>query len=68
VKQSNGEVVFQQLEKKFGWLTRFREQLEEWDELIHIIETTESFVRKQGLYCDSFLVLWEFLTVLVHKE
>lgn len=67
-KEASSEFDPEQLEKKFGWLTRFSEQLEEWDELIHIIETTESFVRKQGLYRDSSLVLRELLIVLVHNE
>jgi hypothetical protein len=45
-----------QVKEKFGWLSRFRPQLEEWAELFQIIETTESFVRKKGLYrgsCDD---------------
>ena len=69
-QQTNATSEFdpEQLEKKLGWITRFREQLEEWKELIQIITTTESFVRKQGLYHDSYLELGELLTILAHSE
>ncbi len=39
----------QQVQEKLGWVTRFRQQLDEWGELLQIITTTESFVRQQGL-------------------
>jgi len=67
-KEASSEFDPEQLEKKLGWITRFREQLEEWEELIHIITVTESFVRKQGLYRDSYLELQELLTILGHTE
>jgi hypothetical protein len=67
-KEASSEFDPEQLEKKLGWITRFREQLEEWEELIQIITVTESFVRKQGLYRDSSLELRELLTILPHRE
>jgi hypothetical protein len=68
-RQTNASSKFdpEQLEKKFGWITRFREQLEEWEELMQIIVTTESFVRKQGRYHDSYHELTELRT-LAHTE
>jgi hypothetical protein len=65
---ASSEFDREQLEKKLGWIKKFREQLEEWDELILIIATTESFVRKQRLYHDSRLELRELLNVLAHRE
>ena len=62
------EFNLEQLEKKLGWITRFREPLKGWKELIQIITTTESFVRKQGLYLDSYLELGKLLTTLAHRE
>jgi hypothetical protein len=66
-KESSSEFDSEQLEKKLGWITRFSEQLEEWGELIQIITVTESFVRKQGLYLDSYHELKELLS-LAHRE
>lgn len=66
-KEASSEFDSEQLEKKLGWITRFSEQLEEWGELIHIITVTESFVRKRGLYLDSYHELKE-LQSLAHRE
>ena len=56
-KQTDASSEFdqEQLKKKLGWITMFREQFEEWGDLIQTVTTTESFVRKQGLYHDSYL-------------
>jgi hypothetical protein len=69
-QQTNASSEFdpEQLEKKLGWITRFREQLEVWKELIQIITTTEGFVRTQGLYHDSYLELRELLALFAHTE
>jgi hypothetical protein len=37
------------LEEKFGWLPRFRPQMELWSEFLQVIAITEHFVRTQGL-------------------
>lgn len=47
----------EQLDEKVGWVNRFREQLREWEDLLQIIATTESFVRENGLYHNSHLEL-----------
>ena len=67
-KEASSEFDPEQLEKKLGWIARFRELLEEWEELIQLITVTESFVRKQGLYRDSSLELGELLTILSRRE
>jgi hypothetical protein len=38
--------------EKIGWLNNFRDDLEDWSNLIHIIKVTESFVKFQGIYRD----------------
>jgi hypothetical protein len=66
-KEASSEFDPEQLEKKLGWIARFRELLEEWEEPIQLITVTESFVRKQGLYRDSSLELGELLTILPRR-
>lgn len=69
-KQTDASSEFdqEQLKKKLGGITMFREQFEEWGNLIQIITTTESFVRKHGLYHDSYLELRELLALFAHTE
>lgn len=66
-EEASSEFDPEQLEKKLGWITKFCEQLKEWKELIQIITVTESFVRKQGLYHNSYHELRELL-ILAHTE
>jgi len=40
----------QLIEAKIGWIIAFRSQLEEWDDLFKVLETTEQFVRQKGIY------------------
>ncbi len=39
-----------QVEQKLGWVTEFRTELTEWRQLLSDVVTTETFVRKEGLY------------------
>ena len=39
-----------ELEEKLGWLRKYRTQLAEWQQLQAVIDTTNHFVRSQGLY------------------
>lgn len=39
----------EQVEKKLGWVTGFRVQLEEWGELFGMLSAIESFIRHHGL-------------------
>ena len=65
-KQSSNEFDPQQVKEKLGWIVKFRDHLEEWDELFEIISTTESFVRHEGLYHGCHLELKLLMTHLNH--
>jgi hypothetical protein len=57
-----------QLFGKLGWIMTFREELKEWEELLQIISTTESFVRKNGLYSDCHLELKDLMALMANTE
>lgn len=57
-----------QVQKKLGWIIRFRQPLEEWGELLQLTIVTESFVRQQGLYHDAHLELTERLQHMAHTD
>jgi len=42
-------VTAEQLAAAYGWLEDFRDPLQDWGELLQIVETTEQWVRSQGL-------------------
>ena len=44
----NGE--FQKVHDELGWISEFRDELNEWESLLKIAECAESFVRREGLY------------------
>jgi hypothetical protein len=69
-EQQNANLSFDldQVREKIGWISTFRQQLGEWDELLQIITTTESFVRHQGLHHGSHTQLKERLLPLAHTE
>ena len=48
--------------EKLGWLNDFRNDLHEWQDLIHIIKETESFVKSQGIYQGCVTDLLELST------
>ena len=58
----------EQVQKKLGWIIRFRQPLEEWGELLRLTIVTESFVRQQGLYHDAHLELTERLQYMAHTD
>jgi hypothetical protein len=43
------QVTAAQLVAAYGWLQDFRAPLQDWNELLQIVETTEQWVRSQGL-------------------
>lgn len=55
-----------QIQKKLGWVTRFRHPLKEWGELLQLTKTTESFVRRRGLHDDAPRELAEQLQDMAH--
>ena len=40
----------QQVRQKLGWLTELRQPLAEWNSLLQVLMTTESYIRQRGLY------------------
>jgi hypothetical protein len=58
-------VTAEQLVAAYGWLHDFREPLQDWGELLQIVETTEQWVRSQGLYPGCVQVLTPQVTALV---
>ena len=58
----------EQVQKKLGWIIRFRQPLEEWGELLQLTIVTESFVRRQGLYHDAHLELTQRVQHMAHTD
>ena len=69
-QQTAGETQFdsEQVQEKLSWITRFRQPLEEWGELLQLTIATESFVRQRGLYCNAQLELAEQLQHMAHTD
>ncbi len=62
-EQKDSELQFdpEKFKDKVCWLTEYRQKIQEWSNLMAVIETTETFVRKQGLYRGANLALEEKL-------
>jgi len=58
-------VTAEQLVAAYGWLQDFREPLQAWGELLQIVETTEQWVRSQGLSPGCAQALAPQVTALV---
>ena len=58
----------EQVQEKLGWITRFRQPLEEWGKLLQLVNITESFVRQQGLSHDAHHELTKRLQHMVHTD
>ena len=59
------QVSAEQIMTAYGWLQDFRDALQDWGELLHIVETTEQWVRSQGLSPGCGHVLAPQVTALV---
>lgn len=57
-----------QIDEKLGWAASFRGQIEEWEETVRIVKTTESFIRKNGLYSGCCRELKEHLPESTETE
>lgn len=57
VIQPSAEFDEQKVIEKLTWVSSFRKQLKQWQGLLKLLKTSESFVRKQGLYCNCELDL-----------
>jgi hypothetical protein len=60
------KVTDAQLVTAYGWLQDFRDALREWDELWQIVDTTEQWVRQQGLSHGCTPVLAPLVMARVH--
>jgi hypothetical protein len=38
------------IDENFGWLHEYRDQIENWGNLLHVVETAVNFVRSVGIY------------------
>jgi hypothetical protein len=66
-RQAGAEAVTAaQLVTAYGWLQDFRDPLREWGELLQIVDTTEQWVRSQGLYYGCMQTLVPQVTALTH--
>jgi len=54
------------LAEHYGWIRDFRDALQSWGELLHIVEAVERFVRTQGLYRGCHRALEQALVPLAH--
>jgi hypothetical protein len=59
------QVSAAQLRTAYGWLPDFRASLRDWDELLQIVDTTEQWVRRQGLFPGCAQALAPQVTALV---
>jgi hypothetical protein len=59
-----GQVTAEQLAESYGWLQDFRAPLRDWGELLQIVDTTNQWVRSQGLYPGCAQALAPQVTVL----
>ena len=46
---TGGKYDSEKVEKKLGWVRDYEKQIGEWGELLRIVKTAESFVRKEGI-------------------
>jgi hypothetical protein len=58
----------EQVKEKLGWITRFRRPLKEWQALLQVVVTTESYIRQRGLYQDIHRELAQHLQPLAGTE
>ena len=57
-----------QIGEKLGWITAFREMLTELEDVLQIVETTESFVRKNGLYNGCYIELKDSMVFMANTD
>jgi hypothetical protein len=58
----------QQVHVKLGWLTEYRAALSEWQEMLQIVKTAESFIKFNGLYRDCHIDLMDVEGFDAHRE
>ena len=61
--ETDGEYDPDKVEEKLGWVRGYEKQIAEWEELLRIVKTAESFVGKEGICngnCRKFEELPDF--------
>ncbi len=48
-READKEYDPEKIEEKLGWVRGYEKQIGEWEELLRIVKTAESFVRKEGI-------------------
>jgi hypothetical protein len=67
-KEKNNKFDNDQIGEKLGWITAFCEMLTELDDVLQIVETTESFVRKNGLYNGCHIELKDTMVLMANTD
>lgn len=67
-KEKNNKFDNNQIGEKLGWITAFREMLTELEDVLQIVETTESFVRKNGLYNGCYIELKGLMVFMANTD
>jgi hypothetical protein len=67
-KEKKNKFDNDQIREKLGWITAFREMLTELEDVLQIVETTESFVRKNGLYNGCYIELKESMVFMANTD
>jgi hypothetical protein len=66
--KKNNKFDNDQIGEKLGWITAFREMLTELEDVLQIVETTESFVRKNGLYNGCHIELKDSMVLMANTD
>ena len=66
-KKPNSDYDQKKVKEKLGWLILFNEHLEEWGELLQVVTSVESFIRKQGISRQCHLQLKKQFSVRPYK-
>lgn len=57
-----------QVDSKLGHISKYRDPLKEWQEIVRVVETTEKYVREQGISRDCQNGLEKLPGLEVHSE
>ena len=69
-KQIDSQTLFKpkEVEAKLGWILTYRESLAEWQVLVELVTTTESFVRTEGILYGGQKKLSNILTKQIRSQ
>lgn len=67
-KEKNNKFDNDLIGEKMGWITAFCGMLTELEDILQIVETTESFVRKNGLYHGCHIELKDSMVFMANTD